>query len=199
MRPIRTVARVPLNPFEPVESVRGSPLVREASRSGSSDRRILPPPAPHRYSGTLGHHPNPPPVRPLLRRARRSSVRLTTILLLAALPALLPACAGRGRIPDDLLYGSITLRIVNRATQDVRIYLVRSGMRERLGQISAVSTEEIDLPMRRIGSDGTFQLYASPIGGVRSALSDVIQASAGQTVEWTLEADLARTSITVQN
>ena len=152
-------------------------------------------------AGPVAIPPNPPPVRPPPHRPRRSRLRLTTLLLLATIAGTLSACTHRGGIPDDILYGSITLRIVNRATQDVRIYLVRpgGGMRERIGQISAASTQDIDLPMRRIASDGTFQLYADPIGGFRSALSDVIQASAGQTVEWTLEPDLSRTSVTVSN
>jgi len=141
-------------------------------------------------------------VRLPLSRAHRSARRLTTLLALATLAGALGAlggCTHRGGIPDDVLYGSITVRVVNRATEDVRIYLVRSGMRERLGQVTAASTESFDLPMRRISSDGTFQLYADPIAGFRTALSDVIQASAGQTVEWTLDPSLTRTSITIIN
>ena len=42
------------------------------------------------------------------------------------------------------------------------------------------------------------QLYADPIGSNRGVTSEIVHVSAGDTVEWTLESDLARSHVMIR-
>ena len=80
---------------------------------------------------------------------------------------------------------------------DVTIYLVRGNLRQRLGLVTALSSEAFSFPWRRVTSGGNNRLMAYPIAGAASYLSDPFDLQAGQWIKWTLMADLGRSSLAV--
>ena len=50
-------------------------------------------------------------------------------------------------------------------------------------------------PYRRLGSSGSSRLLAYPIAGSGAYASDALYIQPGQSVRWTLEAELSRSSL----
>jgi hypothetical protein len=80
---------------------------------------------------------------------------------------------------------------------DVTIYLVRGGLRQRLGMVTALGTAEFTFPWRWLSQSGTSRLMAYPIAGARAQLSEPLILQPGQWIKWTLEANLDRSSMAV--
>jgi hypothetical protein len=80
---------------------------------------------------------------------------------------------------------------------DVTIYLVRGSLRQRLGMVTALGSAEYTFPWRWLSQSGTSRLMAYPIAGARAQLSEPLILQPGQWIKWTLEANLARSSMAV--
>ena len=78
---------------------------------------------------------------------------------------------------------------------DVVIYLQRGGQRERLGMVSGLSSAAFTFPYRKIGTSGSTRLLAYPIAGAAAYASDPLYIQPGQSLKWTLEADLSRSHL----
>jgi hypothetical protein len=94
--------------------------------------------------------------------------------------------------------GALTLRIVNHSWLDVNVFVLQGTHRERIGTATATSTTEFHVPLRRLSSGGDYRLYADPIGSRQTVRSEALHAQDGDVVTWTLEDDLARSSIDVR-
>ena len=88
----------------------------------------------------------------------------------------------------------VTVSIVNHYKLNVTIYALVQGRRDRLGE----ATESFRVHLRRLIANEV-QLYGEPIGSPQAVTSDLVHASPGDTVEWTLESDLGRSSIIVRS
>lgn len=109
------------------------------------------------------------------------------------------ACALRkgAEVADD---GSIvTLNVVNHNVLDITIYTVRTGSRDRLGQVTSNTTATFRVRMRQLGAGGDLRLFADPVGSPRGFTSDAVHVFVGQVVDWTLESDLNRSFLSVRN
>ena len=93
--------------------------------------------------------------------------------------------------------GALTLRVVNHSWLDVTIFVLQGTHRERVGTATATSTTEFHLPLRRLTS-ADYRLFADPIGSRQTVRSEPLHAQDGDVVTWTLEDDLARSSIDVR-
>jgi len=78
---------------------------------------------------------------------------------------------------------------------DVVIYLMRGNQRERLGMVTALSGISFTFPYRRLGTSGSSRLLAYPIAGASAWASDPLYIQPGQSLKWTLEAELSRSSL----
>jgi hypothetical protein len=78
---------------------------------------------------------------------------------------------------------------------DVVIYLLRSGQRERLGMVSGLGNAAFTFPFRKLGNSGSTRLLAYPIAGDAAYASDALYIQPGQSLKWTLEADLSRSHL----
>ena len=78
---------------------------------------------------------------------------------------------------------------------DVVIYLLRSGQRERLGMVSGLGNAAFTFPYRKLGNSGSTRLLAYPIAGSAAYASDPLYIQPGQSLKWTLEADLSRSNL----
>jgi hypothetical protein len=80
---------------------------------------------------------------------------------------------------------------------DVIVYLMNGNQSERLGTANGVSTTRFSVPYRHIANGGRLRLRAHPIGGGSSFTSEDVVIQPGQSVRWTLESDLKRSSMAV--
>jgi hypothetical protein len=99
--------------------------------------------------------------------------------------------------PSPGLDTEVSLEVENHNWNDVVIYLLRGGQPERLGMVTAHSTGTFVVPYRRISSSGNARLSAYPIGGGSAFNSEALLVQPGQSIKWTLETDLSRSSLVV--
>jgi hypothetical protein len=119
---------------------------------------------------------------------------LTGLILLAALGACRSNGPDTSPTPDPDT--PVLVEVENHYLGDVVIYLVRGTQRERLGMVTALSTAEYSFPWRRLVGSSVNRLLAYPIAGSAYA-SDPLQVQPGQSIKWTLESDLNRSSLAV--
>jgi len=89
------------------------------------------------------------------------------------------------------------VRVVNHAWLDVTIYLLQGTHRDRIGTATAASTSTFQILLRQLTA-GELRLYGDPVGSRQSVRSEPLRAQDGDVVTWTLEDDLARSSIDVR-
>lgn len=92
-------------------------------------------------------------------------------------------------------FTEVGLEVVNHHWGDVRIYAIHDGVAERVGMVTAVSTESFILPGRYFNSGGLIRLRAWPIGDPTFFTSEALQIQPGQMIIWTLETQLDRSSV----
>jgi len=137
-------------------------------------------------------HPLQSPVHHLRRRI------LGAALVVLALTSA-TACAFRHQpSPADDDSDVVTLNVINHHPLDVVIFNVRQGYRERLGDVTAASRAAFRLHLRRFPGQEV-QFYADPVGEATGVTSDVLHLFPGQAADWTLETELARSSIAIRN
>jgi hypothetical protein len=92
----------------------------------------------------------------------------------------------------------VALTVRNHHWADVRVYAIHGGVRERLGLVPAASSRRFELPSRILSAGASIRLEASPVGGAHGFTSENILVRPGQVVTWTLETELARSTVMVQ-
>ena len=133
---------------------------------------------------------------------RSSSPRLRIALLVALFAA--PACFlfNRGHNAHaaqalDMPEGEIALNVTNHNYLDVVIYVQHDGVRTRVGMVTGSSSTVFFLPARLLGQAREIRLLGDAIGSDAFASTDILVVQRGQYIEWTLETDLARSSVGV--
>lgn len=96
------------------------------------------------------------------------------------------------------LDGEVTVRVVNHSWLDVNIYILQGTRRDRIGSATATSTTTFRVALRRLTSGGEYRLYGDPVGSRTTVRSEPLHAQDGDVVIWTLEDDLARSSVEVR-
>jgi hypothetical protein len=110
-----------------------------------------------------------------------------------------PACGlifGRHSDSNRSTDSEIMLEVENHHWNDVVVYLMNGNQSQRLGMVTGVSTDRFSFPYRHIASGGRLRLRAHPIGGDSFTSEDVV-IQPGQSVKWTLESDLRRSSLAI--
>ena len=129
------------------------------------------------------------------------------VVLCSALFAAQPACAGRSHAdpaalrdggPLTVAEAPVTLAVDNRNWSDVVLFAVVDGTRNRLGMVVAATKKQFQLSPSHMSQSGDLYLIADPIGDTRTFASERIQVQPGQMIEWTLESDLARSSLLIR-
>jgi hypothetical protein len=122
---------------------------------------------------------------------------LITWLLLASFSLACASHSSRKSEPSPGLDAEVSLEVENHNWNDVVIYLLRGGQPERLGMVTAHSTGTFVFPYRRLSASGNSRLSAYPIGGGSAFNSETLLVQPGQSIKWTLETDLSRSSLVV--
>ena len=122
-------------------------------------------------------------------------------LVHAALLAViaLSACApvSRGGQAGEFQQEKATLLVENNNWADMAIYLVRDGMRTRLGTAPSLGRTRFVLPDAMIGGSGELRLLADPIGSTQRFLSQPIHVTPGDQVRFRLENNVQLSSYSV--
>jgi hypothetical protein len=117
--------------------------------------------------------------------------------------ALALVCVGLGcahrRTPADQRSEpvDVALAVTNHHFVDVTIFVGHDGQRTRVGTVTAASTEHFRLPWRLLRMSRQFRLLGEVIGSSETVSTEVLTIQPGQSIEWTLEHDLRRSSVGV--
>lgn len=125
------------------------------------------------------------------------------IVALALGLALVAGCSRAARMEGkrETIYRAesvLTVRIVNRSQLDATIYLVHDGTRNRLGTVTAASVATFPVQARILGT-GEFALLADPVGSRRETRTEGLSIAQGSVFTWTIESDLSRGAVLVQD
>lgn len=105
----------------------------------------------------------------------------TAVLAMALLGGVL-ACSKGPAAPVDPMAPTY-VEVQNRAFLDMTIYVVRSGQRVRLGQVSGNSTATFEIPKTMVNPGLPIRFQADPIGSSRTPFSQEISVNPGDTVQ----------------
>jgi len=116
------------------------------------------------------------------------------VLLLAS-----SACAGRRARSDTAAPSAaeIVLVIDNHHWNDVTVSVLHDGVVDRVGLATAVKISTFVLSSRRLGTSGILRLRGHAVGAPDDHTTDAFPVQPGQEIQWTLESDLARSSVAV--
>jgi hypothetical protein len=93
--------------------------------------------------------------------------------------------------------GEIKLIVENHHWNDVIVYLLHDGVVDRIGLATAAKTSTFMIPSRRLGTAGLIRLRGHPVGAPDDHTTDSFTVQPGQEIQWTLESDMARSSVAV--
>ncbi|HEU5170198.1 MAG TPA: hypothetical protein VFU46_06655 [Gemmatimonadales bacterium] len=110
----------------------------------------------------------------------------------ASPPALAPGPEARAE-----RFGGVSLVLNNRYWLDVVVKIEHDGETSRIGQVAAASSRHFVLPAWMLGASGYVRFVADPVGSPERGSTDWVNVWGGQTVEWTLESQLERSSMLV--
>ena len=93
-------------------------------------------------------------------------------------------------------HGNVVVEVESHNWSDITVYLVTSGLPQRLGMVSALGEASFDFPPQRLNSSTGVRLRALPVAG-QPFTSDAILVMPGQIITWTLENKLDASSYSV--
>jgi hypothetical protein len=129
------------------------------------------------------------------------SVRRTILASCLFAAAFLSACARRNAItaeplatpPDD----AVVLEVENHNWADIVLYVVHDGVHTRFAQVAATQNVSMKIPPQLHGQMGVIRIAARRIGGLDSFVSQAISLRGNASVRFTIESNLARSSVGV--
>lgn len=125
-------------------------------------------------------------------------------LRLLAIVILIPlgACSSSQRGPYGSLDapppGGVLVTVENSHVLDMRVSLLRGGVRMPLGVVATLERRTFAVPSSMVGHSGTVRLLADPIGSPHAIASDHIPAALGDRVTWSLLPNLSLSHHTVR-
>jgi hypothetical protein len=122
---------------------------------------------------------------------------LWSLMLVAAVAGCRSKGAKTAPEPEADPNTPVVVDVENHYQGDVVIYLVQGSQRQRLGMVTALSTASFSFPWSRLQVSGSNRLLAYPIGGAGAHASEPLYLQPGQSIKWTLESDLDRSSLAV--
>ncbi len=112
---------------------------------------------------------------------RTQATRLILTILVAVFATA--ACSARGQGgEDEPMEPATTLTVDNRSWSEMTVYVLRSGQRIRLGQVSASSTETFVIPSHLIFGGTSLRFLADPLGSNVTPVSHDITVVPGDNI-----------------
>ncbi|MDQ3696433.1 MAG: hypothetical protein M3373_00190 [Gemmatimonadota bacterium] len=103
-------------------------------------------------------------------------------IVLLLLTAALMACAGTPPPDTDPRTARTTVRVENRAFNDMTIYVLRGAERVRLGIATGHATTVLEIPRGIVTTAMGLRFLANPIGATGTPISDDITVRPGDEV-----------------
>jgi hypothetical protein len=94
-------------------------------------------------------------------------------------------------------FGGVQLVVNNHHWLDVVVRVEHDGEITRIGQVAPAASGRFSVPAWAMGSSGYVRFVADPVGSPNGSSSDWVNVWGGQTLEWTLESQLERSSMLV--
>jgi hypothetical protein len=113
------------------------------------------------------------------------------------------ACGGGHADPDDTVepepdrFDPVSLTVTNAYRLDVVVFIYHDGELSRVGTATAASSTTFSLAPWMLGQSRTIRLFGDPIGSSESARTEAIHIQPGQYIDWRLESQLNRSSVSV--
>jgi hypothetical protein len=129
------------------------------------------------------------------------SVRRTILASCLLAAAFLSACARRNAITEEPLAtapaDAVVLEVENHNWADIVLYVVHDGVHTRFAQVAATQNVSMKIPPQLHGQMGVIRIAARRIGGLDSFVSQAISLRGNASVRFTIESNLARSSVGV--
>ena len=121
----------------------------------------------------------------------------------AVLVLLFAACGLFGRQPGDVSRGEaqeapIRVKATNLAWKNIHVYAIAGASWQSLGVLSSQGEETWELGVTLTAGRREIRLAADPVGSRRAFISDPILVEPGDLVEWTIQDNLALSSVSVR-
>jgi hypothetical protein len=113
---------------------------------------------------------------------------------------VLSGCGGRKQVDTEPAAdpnAPVELTITNQHWLDVVIFVAHDGETTRVGTVTAASTAVFTLAPWMIGQSRSIRLVGDPVGEGGYVGTETLTIQPGQTIEWRLESQLARSSVSV--
>jgi hypothetical protein len=124
-------------------------------------------------------------------------IALTVCAGLSVVPACGVLSSRHAESDGPTARAEISVEVESHHWSDIVIYLMNGNQSQRLGMVAGVSTNYFVFPYRQLAAGGKVRLRAHPVGGRGSFTSEDLLVQPGQSVKWTLESDLSRSSLAV--
>jgi len=130
-------------------------------------------------------------------RKATAPVRAIFSALLVALTASACGSAGNAAPADGPTRATTTIEVRNNNWMDMVVYVVRSGMRVRLGMVNSMNETRFRVPPNMLAAGSSVRLEAHPIGSNQSYVAPPVHVAPGQRIDFTIQNHLAISSISV--
>ncbi|UCG85664.1 MAG: hypothetical protein JSW71_17295 [Gemmatimonadota bacterium] len=91
-------------------------------------------------------------------------------------------------------YIGTTVKVINRNSRDIRVFLVRATNRYRLGTVTSLNERQFSLPEDLLVASSTIRIQVEIIGSSESVSTDPIRVEPGLVIEWVIETSLSRSN-----
>jgi hypothetical protein len=126
-----------------------------------------------------------------MRSPGRPIVLVACSILSFACARVLPEPAPQ----DNPIPTHVPVAVDNHNWSDVIVSVEHDGSRQRLGTVRAASAQVLRIPSMWVGPSHVLRLVARRIGSLSEFRSEGFTVQLDQTVDWTLESDLQRSSL----
>ncbi len=133
----------------------------------------------------------------------RAAIPAWRRLAAAALVLALTGCGLFSRQPEEPSPGAtdgpqITVQVRNLAWKNVHVYVIAGANWRSMGVLSSQGEETYRLPRDLMGARQEIRLAADPVGSRHAFISDPVQVEPGDRVTWTIQDNLALSSVFVE-
>ena len=122
---------------------------------------------------------------------------LWACLVLSSLPACGLFSSRNSESAASARNAEVALEVESHHWSDIVVYLMNGTQSQRLGTVAGVSSKQFVFSYRQLATGGKVRLRAYPVGGQGSFTSEDVLIQPGQSIKWTLESDLSRSSMSV--
>jgi hypothetical protein len=101
---------------------------------------------------------------------------------------------GADVVPVGVGHTGVTVTVTNRNSRDIRVFLVRSTNRYRLGTVTSLNEQQFDITEELLVAGSTISMRVEIIGSSEGVSTEQIRVEPGLVIEWVIETSLSRSN-----